>query len=128
MNDLLQRIHQTMASRGFMEPPLSTAHLQSGSTKDGDGKVASEWFCLHYTDESPPPLLFYTLWDQYFYESEQEGVAVNILMVKNQQWADSTNLSVLGRCMGDRHRARARDFLWYLESRITIATLGDRSR
>ena len=35
MRELLQRIHHNMSSRGFMLPRSSTAHLQSGFTRDG---------------------------------------------------------------------------------------------
>ena len=52
------------------------------------------------------------------------GASVNILQVKNQQWADSTNFSVLGRCLGDRIRCVARDFLQYLDARSTAPQLG----
>ena len=48
-------------------------------------------------------LLFYTLWDNSAWELTAKGVEVlNILRCKSRQWAETTNLSVLGRCMGDR--------------------------
>ena len=85
--------------------------------------MTSDYFYLVFSDESHS-LLFYTLWDQYVWESQSEGVDVNILMAKNQQWADTTNLSVLGRCMGDKYRSTARDFLQYLDARSALPHLG----
>ena len=84
--------------------------------EDWYGRVTSDWFYLVFQEDAHS-LAFYTFWDLYHVESQEDGVETNILTCKNSMWSETHNLAILTQTIGDRHRATATDFINYLAVR-----------
>ena len=53
-----------------------------------------------------------------------EGVETNILMAKNQTWAETKSATILSRTIGDKFSSNAKHFVRYLQARGRQSTIG----
>ena len=65
-----------------------------------------------------------TFWDQYHLGARQDGVEPDILMCKNQMWAESTDTTILSRTIGDTFSSNAKHFCRDLQARAKQSTIG----
>ena len=105
-----------------MAPPISYLPPQAWFFENWQGDISSDYF-YHTFAEADHSLAFYTYWDQYHWESAEDGVEVNILMAKNQQWAETKSATILSRTIGDKFSSNARHFCRYLQARISQASI-----
>ena len=69
---LLARINANFESRGFMDPLISYLAPQAWFFENWQQGVYSDYFYLTFAHPDHS-LAFYTYWDQYHWESQEEG-------------------------------------------------------